>query len=122
MTHWKLLQDRGEYISACDLLGKEKILQIESVKGGELTGEGGKKSKKAIASFVGASRKLALNATNCKTLVTLSGSKDVEKWVGLWVTIYPTTTKFGGETSECIRIKPELAKPPAKGAAVEVAQ
>jgi hypothetical protein len=32
--------------------------------------------------------------------------KDTDNWAGKWITIFPTTTEFGGETVDCIRVKP----------------
>ena len=51
-------------------------------------------------------KKLVLNATNCKTLEQLSGSPDVDQWRNLAITLYGTTTNFGGQTVECLRIRP----------------
>lgn len=48
---------------------------------------------------------LALNKTNAKTIVGLYGNKPA-KWVGKTITLYPTTTDVGGETTECIRVRP----------------
>jgi hypothetical protein len=111
MTHWKSLQDEKEWLYAHDLNGRDVVVEIASVVAGEITGEQGKKSRKPIASFVNAKKKLALNATNCKTLATLLGSNNVEDWVGKAITLYPTTTTWGGQTVDCIRVRPKLPTP-----------
>ncbi len=107
MTHWKELQDR-EYMFAFDLKGRDVTLTIDKVTGGQLVGTGGKKAKKPLCFFrEGRDPKpLALNSTNCKTIAAMYGN-EVEQWVGKRITIYPTVTNFGGETVECIRVRPQ---------------
>lgn len=104
--HYKKMFDDKEHMFAYDLDGRDFTLQIERVTAGELEGEKGRKSKKPIISFVGAKKKLAINKTNGKTIASLYGS-DTDAWAGKWITIYPTTTNFGGETVECIRVRNE---------------
>lgn len=108
MPHWKSLTDR-EYLYAFDLQGHDVTLTIERVIGGELVGPGGKKSKKPLCYFrEGRDKKpLALNATNCKAIAAMYGN-DTDNWAGKRITIYPTTTQMGGETCECIRVRPQI--------------
>jgi hypothetical protein len=80
------------------------------VHGGELVGPGGKKSKKPLCYFRNVPKPLGLNATNCKTIAALYGN-DTDGWVGKRITLYPTTTQMGGETVECVRVRPRV--PPA---------
>lgn len=112
MAHWKSMMEK-EYLYAFDLQGRDVTVEIDRIVGGELTGEGGKKTKKPVAWFVGKKKPLALNATNCKTIARLYGSNDVKDWVGKRITLWPTTTTFGSDTVDCIRIRPEIP-PPAK--------
>lgn len=114
MGHWKKLMDEKELLYAYDLDGKDVTLEIEKVTGGELVGEQGRKTKKPIASFKGTAKKLALNTTNCKQIVSLYGSNEVNDWVGKRVTLFPTTTEFGGKVMDCIRIRPMIPAPAAK--------
>lgn len=111
MPHWRMMTDR-EYLFAGDLQGREVVVEIEKVEAGELVGTGGKKTRKPIARFKGKQKPLGLCATNCKTIAKLYG-EDTDKWIGQRVTLYPTTTSFGGETVECIRVRP--AVPQRKG-------
>jgi hypothetical protein len=109
MAHWKKFLDK-DLLGAWDLDGRDVTVTIVEVTGGELN-NGTKKNKKPIATIASGSgrkidKRLALNATNCKTIEQLAGSPDVDKWKGLRITLYPTTTQFGGETKECIRIRP----------------
>ncbi len=115
MPHWKSMVDR-DFMFAFDLQGKDVTVTIDRVIGGELTGPGGKKSKKPLCSFreSKSGKPLAMNATNCKSVAALYGN-DTDGWVGKRVTLYPTTTQMGGETVECIRVRPKV--PAGKAAA-----
>lgn len=103
-THWKSMTERS-FIYAFDLAGKDVHVKIAKVVAGELTAAGGRKSKKPLVYFDGKEKPLALNATNAKTIATLYGNY-VEKWIGKWITLYPTTTEMAGETCEAIRVRP----------------
>lgn len=111
MPHWKSMMDR-DYIFAFDLEGKDVVVEIARVAPGELVSTGGRKTKKPVAFFKGKQKGLALNATNCKTIAAMFGN-DTTAWVGKRITLYPTTTTMGGDTVECIRVRPR----PANGAA-----
>lgn len=110
MPHWKKLMDPKDMLYAYDLDGRDVTITISHVTGGELTGEQGRKTKKPIAHIKGKPKKLALNNTNCATIEQLYGTSDYEKWKDIRVTLFPTTTNFGGKTVECIRIRPYLPK------------
>lgn len=101
-----------EFLYAFDLGGKDVTLTIEKVVRGELTGTGGKKSKKPIVYFKEGTEKkgLGLCITNARTIAQLYGSFEAEKWIGKWITLYPTTTTFGSATVDCIRIRPVAPK------------
>jgi len=107
--HYKRMFDDKEHLYAFDLDGREVTVQIEKCFAGELQGEKGRKSKKPMLKFVGKEKKLAINKTNGKTIATMYGP-DTDDWAGKWITLYPTTTDFGGETVECIRIRPMVPK------------
>ena len=106
MPHYKSFFDR-DYIYAFDLQGRDVTVIIDKVTGGELTSVGGRKTKKPLAYFVGKQKPLALNATNGKTIAALYGT-NTDDWPGKRVTLYPTTTTMGGETVDCIRIRPQI--------------
>jgi hypothetical protein len=114
MPHWKKLMDAKDMLYAFDLDGRDVTVTITRVIGGELTGEQGRKTKKPIAHLAGTPKKLALNATNCTTIEQLTGTSDYEKWVGVRVTLFPTTTNFGGKTVDCIRVRPYPPKDDSK--------
>ena len=102
------------FLFSYDLQGKDVTVVIERVVQGELVGQQGRKTKKPLVYFKGKSKPLALNITNIKTIASLYGSFRVEDWIGKSITLYPTTTNFGSETKDCIRIK---NKRPGAGAA-----
>lgn len=114
--HWKSLMDR-DFMYAFDLQGKDVTVTIDRVVGGELTGPGGKKSKKPLCYFreSKSGKPLALNSTNCKCIAGLYGN-DTDAWIGKRITLWPTTTQMGGETVDCIRVRPKVpsGKPAAQ--------
>jgi hypothetical protein len=111
VPHYKSFFDPGEFIEACDLQGKDIVVEISGVSQGKV-GRGKQESKKPVITFVGGKKKLACNKTNGKIIAAMYGT-DVAGWKGRLVTLYPTTTQFGGETVECVRIRPTV---PQKGA------
>ncbi len=93
-----------DYLYAFMLNGREVTVEIAKVQSGKLVGEGGKSSKKPICHFKGKDKPLALNVTNCKTIAAMYGN-NTDAWIGKRITIYPTTTDFGGKTCDCIRVR-----------------
>ena len=114
MPHWKSMMDR-DYLFAFDLQGRDCTVTIAKVTGGEIKGTGGKKSKKPLCYFRESkdNRPLGLNATNCKTIAAMYGN-DTKDWIGKRITIYPTTTTFGPDTVDCIRVRPRVPDEKAK--------
>lgn len=110
MPDFRTMFDPSEYLFAHDLAGREVVLTIASIGVEVLTGSGGKTARKPVASFVGKTKRLALNRTNCKTLVQLTGSKNTDDWAGVSIVVYPTTTQMGPDMVDCIRIKAAPAK------------
>ncbi len=120
-AHWKSFFDangaNANFLFSYDLLGKEHHLLIKKVTQGELTGDKGRKTRKAVLTFEGAKKQLALNVTNCKTIATLYGT-DTREWAGKAITIFPTMTDFGGTPVECIRIRTKAPKVGKSGEAL----
>lgn len=104
------------YLYAFDLQGRDVTVTIARVVGGTLVGVGGKSNKKPIVFFQGAKKGLALNITNAKTIASMYGGFDSDKWIGKRITLYPTTTTFGGTEMECVRIRPGIPKANVKDA------
>jgi hypothetical protein len=95
-----------EFLYAYDLQGRDVTVVITKVTQGKLTGTGGKSSKKPVLYFRGKEKGLGLCITNARTIASIYGSFEADKWVGKAITLYPTTTTFGGATVDCIRIRP----------------
>lgn len=102
-----------EMLGAWDLPDRDVVVTIATAGGGELTGVGGRKTKKPIISIVGKDKKIAINATNGKAIAGMYGNY-VQDWVGKRITIYKTQTQMGGETVDCIRVRPQIPAATAK--------
>lgn len=112
-VHYKSMFVGGEkdspYLYACHLAFKDLTLTIDKVTGGEVVGTGGKKTGKPIVYWRERdARPLALNKTNGAQITSLYGTANVKEWKGKRVTLYPTTTTFGKDTVECIRVRPVI--------------
>ena len=104
-THWKRLIN-PDYLGAYSLdPGKDMILTIGSVKREVITGTGGKQEECTVCHWQENQKPMILNRTNCRTISKVCGSPYIENWAGKKVQIYATTTKFGGDTVECLRIR-----------------
>jgi hypothetical protein len=108
MTHWRTAKP-SPHIAACDLDGKDVDVIITSVTIQEVEGEAGRKDNCNVATLsIGGKpckKTMVLNATNCKAIAKLTGSHQIESWVNVAITLYPTTTKLKREVVECIRIR-----------------
>jgi hypothetical protein len=110
-VHYKKLYDDKDFLFSYDLDGRDVTVTIEKCIGGEIIGEQGRKNKVPVLFFVGKKKRLGLNRTNGKTIAAMYGT-DVVNWAGKSITLFPTTTQFGGETKECIRIRPVVPQAP----------
>jgi hypothetical protein len=113
MTDYRSLYDK-DFIGAWDLKDdKDVTVTITEVKGGNLTGQGGRKTKKPVIYMRGTTKGFALNATNGKTIAAMYG-KHIEQWAGKRITLYKSTTRdpSGGDAEvECIRVRPRVPVP-----------
>lgn len=87
------------------LQGKEATLTIERINLLRSTIKG-KETKQPLLHFAKTKLPLALNKTNAATIAQLYGAAPKD-WVGKRVTLYATTTTFGSNTVECVRIRPQ---------------
>lgn len=97
----------SEYIGAWDL-PRDATVTIVRVEARELTSARGK-DKKPVIWFQGRTKGMVCNKTNAKAIAAMYG-KDVSQWLGKRVTLYATTTSAGGETVDCIRVRPGIPK------------
>ncbi len=93
----------SNYLKASDIRGSEPVVTIDHVA---FEPVGRQKEMKAVVYFKGKEKGVVLNKTNATKITQLSGSPNTEDWDGVRVRLYATETEFGGETVECIRIKP----------------
>ena len=94
----------GSYLKTEDLQNREIVVVIEAVGLEQIKGDHGMEQK-LVAHFIGKDKGLILNMTNCELLEQITGTDDYDDWPGTRVVLYPTTTKFGGKTVPCLRIK-----------------
>lgn len=106
--HWKKMFN-PDYIGAYELdEGQELVLTIKSVQPEMVTGDKGRKEELLVARFAENVKPMILNKTNCKMIQKLYRTPDIEKWVGKKIQLYATTTSFGGEVVECLRIRDKV--------------
>ena len=104
-THFKKLLN-PLYLGSHDLeLDKEYKVTIEKIERDiEVIGDGGKKQKKAIVHFKGATKPMILNATNMKMIAKLTNSKFIEDWIGKSVIIKVVQERAFGEILDVVRV------------------
>lgn len=112
-TDYRSMFDR-DYLGAWDLpAGRDVVVTIAKVEAGTLTSQGNRKTRKPVIHFEGKEKGFALNKTNGKAIANMYGPK-VESWIGKRIALYATTTTFGSETVECIRVRPTVPKQATK--------
>lgn len=93
----------SNYLKASDLQGHQAVVTIDRV---EFEPVGRDREMKAVVYFIGKQKGLVLNKTNARKITEVTGSALTEEWHGLAIVLYQTEAEFGGETVECIRVKP----------------
>lgn len=105
MPHWKKAFN-PDYLGAYSIEGdKDLILTIKSVGVETVTGEGGKKEECLVCRFCENVKPMILNKTNCKIISKIYKDPDTDHWTGKKIQIYATTTKFGREIVDCLRVR-----------------
>jgi len=101
----------GRFLKADMLKGQKVTVTIIQIMGEDLIGENNKTKSEWVVKIKERPLQLVLNKTNGFCLYRMFGS-DPHSWLDKRITIYPTTTKFGRETLDCIRIwgSPDLAE------------
>lgn len=92
----------GRFLKADLFLGKKITLTIKNINIEELAGEKGSESK-VVVSFTERPLEYVMPKTCGFALKRMFGNNP-RLWVGKRVTWYPTTTKFGKDTVDCIRV------------------
>ncbi len=109
--HLELLYP-SEYVKAADLRGKDVTVIIDHLEWENLVMAGGKKDRKVVVHLRSvAGKRLEKRWVIGKTVLrqisaALGDEKDVSKWGGGKITMYPTTCRgASGGMVECIRVR-----------------
>lgn len=99
----------GRFLKADMLKGRKVTLTIKGIVLEDLIGETGKPAAKVVVSFIERPLELVLPKTNGECLKRMFGNNP-NHWIGKKITLFPTTTRFGSATVDCIRIwgSPEI--------------
>lgn len=92
----------GKFLKCSDLDGQSKTLEIQRVEFEEV-GQGDEAEHKYVL-YTSDEKPLVLNKCNTESLIDAHGNES-EEWAGKYIEAYPTTTKFGGKTVDCIRLR-----------------
>jgi hypothetical protein len=118
MAHWRSMTDK-DTLGAWDLVGKDGkpkdfVLEIAKVQRGLVQSkEKPKGEHRPFVYFKGAQKPLVCNATNAESFSSMAGSEDVDRWIGLRVTLYQTSVRSkGGKQVPGIRVRPMKASGP----------
>ena len=107
----------NRFIKCADLRGKDVTLTICNLNPKEeLRRPGGAIDYKPCLYFEETAAKvkkgeeekrLVINKTNAKSIAKMYGN-DTDNWIGCKITLYPTTTRCGAETVDCVRIREQV--------------
>ena len=112
--HWKEALP-GEYLGAYSLNGQDMVVTIQKAAKEIITGANGKKEECLVLHFAEQIMDMVCNRTNAKTITKVLGTPFLEDWGGKKIQLYPTTTRFGGEIVECIRVRDKAPKQAGAG-------
>ena len=93
----------SKFLKASDLAGAEPIVVMDRV---EFEPVGRDREMKAVLYFHGKQKGLVLNKTNANKITEITGTALTEEWHGQRIRLYATETTFGGDTVDCVRVKP----------------
>lgn len=94
----------SKYVSADDLKGRRLTLTIKHLKMELLKQRNGQQEAKPILYFEKTKKGLVVNKTNLKTLQSILGTTDSNKWAGKPIVLYSTPVQFGDEIRQGIRV------------------
>lgn len=107
MPHWRTMTDDDGLLYAHHLGDKHTTVTITGVSAAKLIGQAGRATTKPALSLAGTTRKFAICRTDARTIERLAGSGDTDRWVGLRITLIPTTTRTSDGEVPCIRVSPK---------------
>lgn len=100
----------AKYAKVADLNGGDVEATISSVEW-EKVGD----DQKAVCYFKGNKIKpLVLNKTNYESIEAITRDEETDNWGGAKVVLYPTTIRFNGVLTPCIRIKGQSGSVPSQ--------
>lgn len=94
----------SKYLSAADLRGQDARGVIAAVQQEEI---GNPKESCWVVYFQNWAKAFVLNVTNTNLIIDQLGAES-DNWPGHEVTLFPTTTDFGGKQVACIRVRPAV--------------
>jgi hypothetical protein len=97
-------QTESKWLKAGDLKKDGKPIKVRLTIDHAEVVEFKDNTKKLAVMFRGKEKGLVLNKTNAQLIAEQYGSSS-DAWTGKEIAIYPTTTDFGGERVECIRVE-----------------
>jgi len=97
-------QNESKWLKASDLKRDGKPVKAEVTIDRPEVVEFKDGTKKIGLFFAGREKGLVLNKTNANLIAEQYG-QNMDDWRGKKIKIYPTTTDFGGERVECIRVE-----------------
>lgn len=97
------------YLRALDLGDHRVAVTISHLKMEDVAGDG---ERKPVLYFQGKEKGMVLNKTNANTVVDLAGTDDYDKWNGVKLRLFATTTDFKGKTVPCIRLEGGVGQKP----------
>ncbi len=99
----------SKYLKVADLNGGEVEATVSSVEWEKVSDD-----EKGVCYFKGKIKPLVLNKTNYESIEAIAGDEETDNWGGTKVVLYPTTIRFNGVMTPCIRIKGQRAVVPAQ--------
>ena len=92
----------SKYLKSSDVKDKPRIAVISHIER-EQIGKGEDAQEKYVLYLEGDISPMVLNRTNWEAIEDAFGDSD--NWPGHKIQLYPTTTQFGAEAVDCIRIR-----------------
>jgi len=105
MSQYKSRKDvyPSQWLTAEDLQGRQATVRISGVAVEELRQQTGSKEPKLVLSFVGKSKKMVCNKTQCKALAQITGTDLFEGWKDVQITLAPAMASNGKPTIAILR-------------------
>lgn len=105
----------SNFLKAEDIshLGKDVVVTIAKVTE-ETLGQGANAERKFVVEFAGKDKKLVLNKTNFKSIITATGEDDTDNWTGKKISLFVMDVEYQGDLMPAIRVRP---RPPAPAGA-----